>query len=43
LNWLILARIGIVTFLLGLATFIEVMGMESLSAVSRPSSTGSSS
>ncbi|MCE5280659.1 MAG: PAS domain-containing protein [Deltaproteobacteria bacterium] len=36
LNWLILARIGIVTFLLGLATFIEVMGMESLSAVSAP-------
>ncbi len=36
LNWLILARIGIVTFLLGLATFIEVMGMESLSAISAP-------
>jgi two-component system, NtrC family, sensor histidine kinase PilS len=34
LHWLMLARVGIVTFLLGVATFIEVMGMESLSAIS---------
>lgn len=33
-RWLMLARVVIVTFLLGLATFIEVKGMESLSAVS---------
>jgi two-component system, NtrC family, sensor histidine kinase PilS len=34
LNWLMLARVGIVTFLLGVTTFIEVMGMQSLSAIS---------
>jgi two-component system sensor histidine kinase PilS (NtrC family) len=34
LRWLMLARMVIVTFLLGLATFIEVMRMEPLSAIS---------
>jgi len=34
LHWLMLARVGIVTFLLGVATFIEVMGIESLSTIS---------
>lgn len=34
MHWLMMARVGIVTFLLGVATFIEVMGMESLSAIS---------
>jgi two-component system, NtrC family, sensor histidine kinase PilS len=33
-RWLMLARVLIVTFLLGLAVFIEIMGMESLSAIS---------
>lgn len=33
-RWLMLARVIIVTFLLGLATFIDVKGMQSLSAVS---------
>jgi two-component system, NtrC family, sensor histidine kinase PilS len=33
-RWLMLARVVIVTFLLGLATFIDIKGMESLSAVS---------
>ncbi len=34
LRWLMLARVGIVTFILGLATFIEVMRMEPLSPIS---------
>jgi two-component system, NtrC family, sensor histidine kinase PilS len=34
LRWLMLARVVIVTFLLGLATFIEVMRMEPLSTIS---------
>jgi two-component system sensor histidine kinase PilS (NtrC family) len=34
LRWLMLSRVIIVTFLLGLATFIEIKGMESLSAIS---------
>jgi two-component system, NtrC family, sensor histidine kinase PilS len=34
LRWLMLSRVAIVTFLLGIATFIEVKGMETLSAVS---------
>jgi two-component system sensor histidine kinase PilS (NtrC family) len=33
-RWLMMARVIIVTFLLGLAAFIEIMGMESLSAIS---------
>lgn len=33
-RWLMLARMMIVTFLLGLATFIEIMKMESQSAIS---------
>jgi len=33
-RWLMLARVIIVTFLLGLTTFIEIMGMESQSAIS---------
>lgn len=34
IHWLMLARVLIVTFLLGLATFIEMKEMESLSAIS---------
>jgi two-component system, NtrC family, sensor histidine kinase PilS len=34
LRWLMLARVVIVTFILGLATFIEVMRMEPLSSIS---------
>ncbi len=34
LRWLMLARVFIVTFILGLATFIEVMSLEPLSAIS---------
>jgi two-component system, NtrC family, sensor histidine kinase PilS len=34
LRWLMLARVFIVTFILGLATFIEVMRLEPLSAIS---------
>ncbi|MBE0557963.1 MAG: PAS domain S-box protein, partial [Proteobacteria bacterium] len=34
LHWLMLARVVIVTFILGLATFIEVMRMEPLSSIS---------
>lgn len=34
LRWLMLSRMIIVTFLLALATFIEIKGMESLSAIS---------
>ncbi len=34
IRWLMLARVIIVTFLLGLATFIEIKEMESLSAIS---------
>jgi two-component system, NtrC family, sensor histidine kinase PilS len=34
LRWLMLARVVIITFLLGLATFIDVMKMEPLSAIS---------
>lgn len=34
MHWLLLARVGIVTFLLGVAAFIEVLGMESLSEIS---------
>ena len=34
LRWLMLARVIIVTFILGLATFIEVMRMEPLSLIS---------
>ncbi len=33
-RWLMLARVIIVTFILGLAIFIEIMGMESQSAIS---------
>ena len=33
-RWLMLARVIIVTFLLGLTTFVEIMGMESQSAIS---------
>jgi two-component system sensor histidine kinase PilS (NtrC family) len=34
LRWLMLSRVIIVTFLLGLVTFVEIKGMESLSAIS---------
>jgi two-component system, NtrC family, sensor histidine kinase PilS len=34
LRWLMLSRVAIVTFLLGIATFVEVKGMETLSAIS---------
>jgi len=34
LRWVMLSRIAIVTFLLGIATFVEVKGMETLSAIS---------
>jgi two-component system, NtrC family, sensor histidine kinase PilS len=34
LRWLMLSRVAIVTFLLGIATFVEVMGMQTLSAIS---------
>lgn len=34
LRWLMLSRVAIVTFLLGLATFVEVKGMETLSSLS---------
>jgi two-component system sensor histidine kinase PilS (NtrC family) len=36
LRWLMLSRVAIVTFLLGVATFVEVKGMEALSAISAP-------
>jgi two-component system, NtrC family, sensor histidine kinase PilS len=34
LRWLMLSRVAIVTFLLGIATFVEVKGMQTLSAIS---------
>lgn len=34
LRWLMLSRVSIVTFLLGIATFVEVKGMGTLSAIS---------
>ncbi|MCE5262758.1 MAG: PAS domain S-box protein [Deltaproteobacteria bacterium] len=34
LRWLMLSRVAIVTFLLGIATFVEVKGMETLSTIS---------
>ena len=34
LRWLMLSRVAIVTFLLGIATFVEVKGMGTLSAIS---------
>lgn len=34
LRWLMLARVAIVTFLLGIATFVEIKGMGTLSAIS---------
>jgi two-component system sensor histidine kinase PilS (NtrC family) len=34
LRWLMLSRLAIVTFLLGIATFVEVKGMGTLSAIS---------
>lgn len=34
LRWLMLSRVAIVTFLLGIATFVEIKGMETLSAIS---------
>ncbi len=34
LRWLMLSRIAIVTFILGIATFVEIKGMETLSAIS---------
>ena len=34
LRWLMLSRIGIVTFLLGIASFVEIEGMEALSSIS---------
>jgi two-component system sensor histidine kinase PilS (NtrC family) len=34
LRWLMLSRIAIVTFILGIATFVEVKGMETLSTIS---------
>jgi two-component system sensor histidine kinase PilS (NtrC family) len=34
LRWVMLSRIAIVTFLLGIATFVEIKGMETLSAIS---------
>jgi two-component system, NtrC family, sensor histidine kinase PilS len=34
LRWLMLSRVAIVTFLLGIATFVEVKEMETLSAIS---------
>lgn len=34
LRWLMLSRVAIVTFILGIATFVEVKGMETLSAIS---------
>jgi two-component system sensor histidine kinase PilS (NtrC family) len=34
LRWLMLSRVSIVTFLLGIATFVEVKGMQNLSAIS---------
>jgi two-component system sensor histidine kinase PilS (NtrC family) len=36
LRWLMLSRVAIVTFLLGIATFVEVKGMEALSTISAP-------
>jgi len=35
-RWLLLARVIIVTFLLGSATFVEIMGIEAQSAISVP-------
>lgn len=34
LRWLMLSRVAIVTFLLGIATFVEVKGMQTLSEIS---------
>jgi len=34
LRWLMLSRIGIISFLLGIATFVEIKGMGTLSAIS---------
>jgi len=34
LRWLMLSRVAIVTFLLGIATFVEIKGMQTLSAIS---------
>jgi two-component system sensor histidine kinase PilS (NtrC family) len=34
LRWLMLSRVAIVTFLLGITTFVEIKGMETLSAIS---------
>ncbi len=34
LRWLMLSRIGIITFLLGIATFVEIKGMGTLSEIS---------
>ncbi len=37
LRWLMLSRVAIVTFLLGIATFVEIMGMQTLSTISASS------
>ena len=34
LRWLMLSRVAIVTFLLGVAAFVEIKGMQTLSAIS---------